>query len=225
MSIYRRIATTVSDRSTFNILEYKDLGPPTVQNITSADLFSAINSNVLQPRNTTDTVSEFVLSQAYTTANLIRMSHLYQYDNTGSTMVNVLRNLLTVPLYVFNNMTSLVPTSYNIYALDLPKENFIEGRCATSQREVPQMWTVWVYIGTRCGILLLILGTHAFAMRWEVPTRSAFPLFEFAELVDIHDGLTQEGGVEGGNGSAGELKKTDSESFLASTQLVKVKRE
>lgn len=188
MAIYRRSATVVVDRATRNILQFSNLGPPSAQNISPIDLFITIDGAILQPRNKTTTDCTQVLPQYYTTESLVNIAGLYQYDQSSTAMTGFLRNILAIPLYEFNTLMWYSQSTLNISELNLPAENYVLGTYASSQvRNIPEMWTVWVYISIGCTILLIIMAAHGLAMRYEVPERSSFPLLDYQSLIEETD--------------------------------------
>ncbi|KAF8847755.1 hypothetical protein BDZ45DRAFT_733398 [Acephala macrosclerotiorum] len=92
------------DRATENILEFSNLGPPSAQEISPAELFVAIDGAILLPRNKSTNACTQVLPQIYNTPYLVSTAGIIQNDKSNTMMRLFLRNILAAPLYEYNSM-------------------------------------------------------------------------------------------------------------------------
>jgi hypothetical protein len=126
MTIYRRKATTKASRSTWAMLEIKDLTTPEPPQINSNDLFTVINSMLL-PASNTSSATNFSATEVLTEyINILELS-LSPYAQMADGATLVLRNLLTIPLYLCNSVALTGTSSISTVQSQLPAENQLFG--------------------------------------------------------------------------------------------------
>jgi hypothetical protein len=202
MSIYRRKATFTASRVSWNLLEVKDMGAPSLQDISPADLFTIVDL-VLSPSQNATTNQN---SSSYDLSGyLFQFLHLSSKTNAQISTQPLLdlRNLLTIPLYICNPVTFTGNSSITSAQTDLPEENQLQGADAVSAtRAVPGSWTVWTYIASAGTILLLcsiIIGINSII---EAPKTSSFAIADFLMLTKAHE----RNGIGDSSSAAGDAR-------------------
>jgi hypothetical protein len=199
MTVYRRKATIVASRASWNLLDVQDLSTPSLQDIGPDDLFTILDLILSPTQNSTVNQN----SSSYDLSNyLFQFLHLLSKPNAqiSKQPLQCLRNLLTIPLYLCNPVTFTNSTSITSPQTDLPAENQLLGADAVSAtRAVPGIWTVWTYIAAAGSILLMCLVVIGVNSRIETPETSSIP---FADLLVLARAHGTNGKEDGGNTAA-----------------------
>jgi hypothetical protein len=187
MSIYRRKATFTASRISWNLLEVKDMGAPSLQDISPADLFIILDL-ILSPSQNAGTNQN---SSSYDLSDyLFQFLHLSSKTNAqiSAQPLLYLRNLLTIPLYLCNPVTFTGSSSITTTQTDLPAENQLQGADAVSAtRAIPGSWTVWTYIAFAGAILLLCYIIISINSIIETPKTSSFAIADFLMLTKAQE--------------------------------------
>jgi hypothetical protein len=185
MTIYRRKATTTASRSTWVMLEIKDLTTPEPQQINPNDLFTVINSMLLPASSATNFSATEVLTEYL--VNILELSSSpYAQMADGATLV--LRNLLTIPLYLCNSVALTGASSMSTVQSQLPAENQLFGsNILAATRAVPALWTVYSYAGMAGAIVLTVVASTIY-LSWQGHRiePSEFPIANFVGLTSVY---------------------------------------
>ncbi|KAF2112668.1 hypothetical protein BDV96DRAFT_633921 [Lophiotrema nucula] len=200
LAFYHRKATITFSRSEFLIQEVSLHPSHTPYNIPSTSLFTAISSVLYQPNiATNDPRFDRKSMQYILTSNIATM--LWQSLQPGSESVSFsrdwLRNILTMPIYVFQptmtafsrQLTPLATDNGTLPQPNLPAENYVKGAyCTISNRSIPSWGTVLAY-AIVAGVVLVFVGTAKLVAGclWPAIETSEFPMLDFDVLTRVAD--------------------------------------
>ncbi|KAL1605127.1 hypothetical protein SLS60_004670 [Paraconiothyrium brasiliense] len=202
---YRRNATITFSRSDFEILDVDDMSDPQLQNITPAALFTALDAILYRPERADETLkiydirsAEYILTQ---TIGVKLWSSLQ--NNTAGLKIgrNWLRNLVTLPVYVFQptyielapNLLPLPTDNGTEPQPNLPAENYVVGSyCTENKRSIPGRGTVYAYTAVAGLLLALVIIAKTRALRWNDMTTSDFAVLDYHVLTKVVDGKGDE---------------------------------
>ncbi|KAJ4355726.1 uncharacterized protein N0V89_003746 [Didymosphaeria variabile] len=197
---YRRNATITFSRSDFDILDVDDMSDPQPQNITSATLFTALDAILYRPDRADDALKFYdIRSAEYLLTQTIGVQLWYSlHNNTSGLKIgrDWLRNLVTLPVYVFQpTYLELVPYLQPLPAdngtepqPNLPAENYVEGSyCIMNKRSIPGRGTVYAYTAVAGLLLAVVIIAKTRALRWNDTATSDFAVLDYHVLTKVVD--------------------------------------
>lgn len=193
----------VFSRSTFTILAASALSTPQSQAISAASLFEALNVMLYQPNQISNDFPNDRTSQSYVLTQTIGSDlwmSLHERFNGLSIGKDWLRNLLTLPVYLFQRTSiataeNISPSVENGTAplLRLQPENYVRGSyCIVHERAIPGIETVIAYGCVAGFVLFFIIFAKWFALGRSAIETTEFPLLDFNFLTIQRDEHAQE---------------------------------
>ncbi|KAF2714769.1 hypothetical protein K504DRAFT_496674 [Pleomassaria siparia CBS 279.74] len=183
-------STIIFSRSEFTIQDVSWLSKPVPQTtIAPSSLFTSLNTVLYRPNQTTNDFRYDRASQPYMLTQVIGSTLFFSLNQRAAASPfarDWLRNLLALPLYVFQP-TSLavdkqVPRTDNgtLPQPGLAAENYVEGSyCVVSTRAVPDRKTVVGYAAAGLVVFVFVGVGKGIACRWDGVETSDYAVVDF----------------------------------------------